>query len=80
MAGGNAMAYQSRQAAGAAAMSPDLRVDAPARLHWWRSIAVFAFAVALLLSLTVVTLLWDGLASYDRHTPGAPLSSLDAEQ
>lgn len=80
MAGGNAMAYQSRQAAGAAAMSPDLLADAPARPHLRRSITVFASAVALVLLLTVVTLLWDGLASYDRHTPGAPLSSVDAEQ
>lgn len=73
------MAHQSRHA-GAAAMSPDLLADAPGRLHLWRSITVFAFAVALLLSLTVVSLQWDGLASYDRHTPGAPLNSADAEQ
>jgi predicted secreted protein len=72
------MAVQARQAA--AAVAPGLLAGAAMRSHLWRNVAVFTFAVALVLSLMVVTVQFDGLASYDRHTPGAPLNAADAEQ
>jgi hypothetical protein len=73
------MAVQARQAT-AAAIAPGLLAGAAMRSHLWRNVAVLAFAVALVLSVMVVTVQFEGLASYDRHTPGAPLNSADAEQ